>query len=347
MANESQTPQKTDEQLFNEVSEALAKGESIDSLMNVEVTDTAPIEEPVPEEASEDSEEVEDKTPEEDKKVADTKAHDTVPDEDWEADLDPKVKDQVKKLKDELAQRDHKIKSELGRVPALQRQVEELKRSLSVPRATPAPKPEAAADKTSAAKSKFDEKLARVKEIDPDLADLLVSLKEDVEGPLRKEFSDGLTKAQAESQRKEEEAIFDREYTKLVSLVPQAPQVFKHPLYKQWKSSQSEYVQQLAGSLYADDVVIALEQFAKYTQQYHPELAGTSAPAATTEGTAPVADASATKVAQDRARKLSAGAPSTTATAPKTGKGIPGEDDPEALFNYVVGKLQKGEALKL
>jgi hypothetical protein len=125
-------------------------------------------------------------------------------------------------------------------------------------------------------------------------------------------------------------------------MVPQADEIFKLPLYRQWKEEIPENLRRLAGSIHADEVVVALEQFAKYAAQVHPELVTPAAPAPA----APAApSAAADKVAQDRARKLNSPAPSGANVAPRAGGGVP--EDPEALFKYLTDKIRKNEPYKV
>lgn len=346
MTNDSQTNQKTEQELFEEVLNARSKGEDIGKLLkDVEITES-------PEQAVVSDEEPETKEAPVDQPPVETKEEpkdtkDTPPaEDDWAAALPEDIRAKVTQLKDERAQLEHRVKSELGRVPALQRKVEELSRKLSEPRA-PLKKEEPAATKTSVATGKFAEKLAQVKAVDPDLASLLEELREDIRTstvePLRQELTSEVTKTQQNLRDKENDQLFEREWNKLIAVVPQAEVVYKHPLYKQWKSEQSENVQALAGSIYADEALIGLELFAKYAAIHAPELV--KQPDAPVEQPPVVKDPIADKVAADRARKLASGNPGPAANPPKQGTGLP--DDPEALFNYLAEKIRKGESYKL
>lgn len=330
----SKKTKKTDEQLFEEVSNALINGGDInDTLKDVEIVEQAePAEHnddpvvPAPE-----GEEASEGQPVEEEEAQPEGTPGNQPAVESEAEKE------LKRLREEKAQLEHRLQSFAGRVPALQREVEELKRQRQAAPAQPA-----AADAPSVAKSKLDEKLARAKEIDPELVDLLETLRDELSTGTRKEIEEKVSKTEQMLREKEEEAYWHAQKARLLELVPQADEVFKSPLWREWKEQQSGAVYALASSSNADEMYYAMELFARDAAKRYPNLAPTQQPS---EPAAP--NPAIAKITEDRNRKL-VSAPSTgSAGVPKQGKGIPDENDPEALFNYVVGKLQKGEALKL
>jgi hypothetical protein len=327
--------EKTAEELFEEINAARKAGQSIDTVIkDVVVSDAGtPNDEPAP------IEEAPEPAAPEVKEEKDTPAdpEPTPAPVDWEAGLSEEVKLEIKKLKEERAQLEHRVKSELGRVPYLQRKVEELSRQTSQPPSPPVGS--TAATKTS---GKFAEKLAQAREVDPALADLLEAMVEDIANPLREELTNEVHQTKQAIADKEYEQLWQSEKAKLLQMVPQADEVFRHPLYKQWKSEIPENLLRLSSSVYADEVVIALEQFAKYAAAQAPE---TPASPQTPAPAAPVDTTAATRVASDRARKLAGSTPNTAVPAPRGGTGIP--EDPEALFNYITDKIRKNEPYKL
>ena len=234
------------------------------------------------------------------------------------------------------------MKSELGRLPHLQRKVDELSRQLSAPRTEPT-KAEPAATKTSVTAGKFAEKLAEARAVDPALADLLEAMRDEIVTPLREELTNEVNQTKALFADKEQEQLWTNEKSKLLQMVPQADDVFKHPLYKEWKSTLPQNMYNLASSIYADDVVVALEQFSKYVAATNPELV--TPPQETPAVPTKVDTSTADKVAADRARKLNSTPPGTSAQSPKGGDGIP--ENPEDLFKYVTEKIRKGESYKV
>lgn len=312
---------KTDEELFEEVSNALIKGEDIGEALkdekptnnepNVPEPDsTAPVEEEEPKEVDEPGQPAPEKS---------------------------EAEKELERLREEKAQLEHRLQSFAGRVPALQREVEELKRK----QRTAAPVETPAANVPSVAKSKLDEKLARAKEIDPELVDLLETLRDELSTGTRKEIDEKVGKTEQLLRQKEEEAYWYDQKARLLELVPQADEVFQSPLWKEWKEQQSGAIYALASSANADEMYYAMELFARDTAKRYPNLAPTPQPSATP------ANPAVSKVVEDRNRKLATGAPAAGSTGvPRTGKGVPGEEDPDALFDYVVKKIQKGEPLK-
>lgn len=351
MSNAGQSVEKTEQELFEEISNQLRSGNhtEIDKLMEAEVVITPSEKVEVEDEVVE---EVTGKVAEEKPKTETVEKEETEPkstvakeserpedQSDWTAGLPEEAKAKVQALMEERKQLEHRVKSELGRVPYLQRKVEELSRQLSEPPATKKPE---AAQKTSVPQGKFAEKLAQIKQVDPELAETLELMAQEVILPLREETVNEIRQTQAMFKDKQEEELWHREKSKLLSMYPQADEVFRHPMYRDWKAMQSEGIQRLAGSIYADEVSIALEQFAKYVETQFPEMAKQPASQATATEQTGATPPAAAKVVAERARKLSATTPSTKTGAPKT------SDLPKTeaeLFEYYTQKIRKGEKI--
>lgn len=262
--------------------------------------------------------------------------------EEWFAALPADVQEKVKALKDEKDKLEHKIRSDEGRVPSLQRQVEELKRKVTTQR----PDPLAAQVPPAASKSnsKLDEKIAAIREVDPILADTLLSLKEELATPIREEVISRTEEIRSDLRQRDDEELWNRENAKLLAAVPQAHEVFKHPTYKQWKEQQTEGMLSLATSIYAEDVLIAFEKFTKDMQRLNPpqavaEPVKADVPAAVAPA---VVDPKAATIANERERKLRSSAPSAVSGVAKPGgDGLP--EDEESLFKFYTDKIRKQE----
>lgn len=342
MANESQsTVQKTDEELFNEIIEARQKGEDVGKLLeNVEIVSTDPIvegtepeevEDPattvVPDSAVKEGEEEQPATP---------AAKAPVSEEDWLAGLPAEAQEKVRALKEERQQLERDNSALRGRVPYLNRKVDELQRLMST---RPAPEKAPAAPATSVAEGKFATKLAEARAVDPALAELLEAMRDEIVHPLREEIATKTSKTENALREQEEMALWQSEKAKLLERIPQADEVFRHPLYKEWKKTLPENQLRLASSIYADDVEIALGQFAKYAAAVQPELA---APVVAAPVAAPAATSASTqKVVADRARKLAAGNPGTATPAPKTTREV---EDPEVRFALITERIRQGKS---
>lgn len=316
----------TEEQLFAEIQTAIKSGDesNLNKVMEQEDSDDSvvPSETPVLEASPA---EVSVTTP-----VVETPAQ---PVEDWFAALPEETQAKVRALKDERDRFEHKIRSDEGRVPNLQRQVEELKRKVQAPRAPePAPKPNASSNST------LDARIAAIREVDPMLADALVSIKDEVVAPIREEVITRTDRIANEVRQKEDQELWNRENEKLLAAVPQAHEVFKNPAYREWKQSQSEGVVTLAESMYADDVLLAFEKFARDMHRKNPQIV---APAQNTTAPASASPQAPSNVVIERARKLGASAPAAVSGVAKGGDGLP--TDPQALFDHFTSKIRKGE----
>jgi hypothetical protein len=352
MSNESPTTvQKTEEELFQEILEAREKGEDVGKLLeNVEVLE-APAEPEVKEPESEEEPATTEEVPEVPEKEvkaepAEKKPEDQAPskpDEDWIAGLPEEAQAKAKALMEERQRIERDHKALLGRVPYLNRKVDELQRQLSTRPAPAVKSQEPAAPKTSVAEGKFATKLAEARAVDPALADLLEAMRDEIVNPLREEIATKTEQTAAQLREKEELELWQTEKAKLLERIPQADEVFRHPLYKEWKKTLPENQYRLANSIYADDVEIALTQFAKYAQSVSPDLvqaapAPVAQPLAVTQP--PSVVAAADKIVADRARKLAAGSPATANPTPKA-VNIP--DDPEARFALIAERIKQGK----
>lgn len=327
------TEGQTEEEFFQSIQDTLRKGSDTDLAKAMEQPLSAPkAEEIVQEVPIVASDEPVVKAEDEPAKEVVTPPEVVTP-ADWLAGLTPEVQEKVKALKEERDRLDHRVKSELGRVPALQRKVDELSRKLQDPRpATPAGDPQKATTP-----SKLQEKLAQIRLIDPLLADTLEDISSSVVQPLREDLEAKIKDTTDLVREEREEQLFNQENAKLIAAVPQAHEVFKLPAYRQWVDDQTEGVRTLAKSIFADDVILVLEKFAKEMQSQQR----VETPAPVTTPPVVVEDPKTTKVVQERERKLAASAPPAVSGVAKAGDGIP--DDADALFSYYSQKIRKGE----
>lgn len=257
----------------------------------------------------------------------------------WLATLPADVQEKVLTLKQDRDAARHKIKSDEGRVPNLQRKVEEMERKLRQ-----RPEPQAASvTSPAAAGGKLSERLAQIKDVDPVLYETLEALRDEVTQPLRNELQAKTESIKNEINEEKEKVLFDTQWNKLISVVPRAPEVFKLPAYRQWVNDQSEGMQNLAGSIYADDVLVVLEKFARETQARSapPQAQPVEATTQTKPTPVPATDDRAAKIEAERQRKLRGAAPATVSGVAKAGEALP--DDPEALFHYYAEKIRKQE----
>ena len=323
--------------LFNQVSKSIQNDDSekLSSLMEQEVTEeVTPTEEVKPEDVEESTEQPADEDSKEEVTPSDEKTEEA-DDEKKEEVAEP---DELTKLRDQLAKvskENHALKSQAGRVPHVQRKLQELDKKLeeiAKLKASPSSQPSAKI------KPKIDELLKGVKSTDPELADAIAAA--------IAEATDGLASDSITNEEKVLQIIRDNEYqthqdqeaTRLLEMYPNAPEVFASSSWAEWKSTQSKRMQGLATSDSADDVATAFELYARDMVAKHPELAETKA---AKEETPAVKSAEALKAEQieaERKRKKESSANVSNPSAP--GKvGMP--DDPEALFKKFSEQIRK------
>lgn len=330
------------QKLFNQVSKSIqnADNDKLSELMEEDASlEEAPIEEVKPEdvEESKDSptEQPEDKDDKEEVTPSDEKteeADDEKKDEVAEPDELTKLREQLAKVSKE----NHALKSQAGRVPHVQRKLQELDKKLeeiAKLKASPSSQPSAKI------KPKIDDLLKGVKSTDPELAEAISNA--------IAEATDGLAADSLTSEEKtlrlirdnEHQTYQDLEANRLLEMYPNAPDVFASSSWAEWKSTQSPRMQGLATSDSADDVATAFELYARDMVAKHPELA--AKPEAAKEDTPAVKSAEALKAEQietERKRKKETSANVSNPSAP--GKvGMP--DDPEALFNRYSESIRK------
>ena len=240
---------------------------------------------------------------------------------------------EIARLKEELDKKskiEHQLRSDAGRVPALQRKLKELDTKLQ----ELAAKPPANAAETREQTRVLSEKLAQIKEADPLLAEAVEEAIKAAIEPLRQEQDSKLAKTQELFTKKEEEETLDREYAKLIQAVPNAPQVFEHPLWAEWKTQIPPNLLALAESMYADEVMVAFDIFGKYVVQKHPELAKKNEEPAKKEEHKEEANPAAEKLAAEREKKLKAPQATTKAVMEREQEVV----DPQKLFEQFYAK---------
>lgn len=338
MADKGQTAQKTEEELFNDMQKAIQSGDpaELDKLFKEEEGEVQ-VEEPVVTPEPEVKDET-DPTPSKEPEKEEPNKQEPSPDDEF-AGLDEPVRKKFEALKEERDALERKMKSEVGRVPYLQRElantkreIEEFKRKLQEP-----PKKDDKSDSPAPKQGSVAQKLAQLREVDPALADILEAMQAEVINPLREDLGNEVNSLKTMFASKEQEQQWQSERSRLLERYPQADEIFKLPLYRDWKETLTPGQRALVDSGLADDMFVALEQFARYASVYHPELVGEPAQpaAATTTTTTP------TKTVEERTRKLAARAPVSASTAPKFGDGLP--DTEEGLHEYYKKKIRAGE----
>jgi hypothetical protein len=252
---------------------------------------------------------------------------------------------------DEIRQELHRLKSEVGRVPALQRQLMQLQSELRAERArsssnvnsnqsteSPTPKEVTLPDEVK-------RKIESIREVDPDIADAMELMYKNqasqqvdpdaLRAELRQEFT---------AQREEEDAIrFQQEQLSILAqAVPQYQQVFASTEWSQWKDTLSPGKRALAESAHAEDVLVAINSFAHYMQaQMNPQGTHQNTSAASSGGGDPNASTNAatsgtSNIAAARNQKVNA-SPAVRSTSAKAGVPFDGE----AQFHEEYARITK------
>lgn len=229
--------------------------------------------------------------------------------------------DELTTLRDQL----HRAKSDAGRVPHLNRRVQELERQLASVR-TPASQPETSSEIPTTLK----EKLERMREIDPEMAELIeLSFKESASATqqVASAYQRGLD-IQAQNQQQEH---LRSEYQKVVNTIPEAEEVFRSQEWTKWVDMLSPNHRAMAMSSDANEVITAINAF-KVDAENHFGGYRWGKPA-TPPVSQPQVSASAVAAENSRAARL-ANAPTVKATASRQ----TAELDAESLFNAAYNK---------
>lgn len=357
MAEQNLSTPTTEDELTKALNKAVTDGnmEEVDRLMAVELPEPEVKEEPeVPEEpVIPEQKETEEVNPED--KSSEVVEEDGTKDEAaTKTDAASKPAEPAEEVPDikALQAEIHRLKSDAGRVPYMQRKMQELERELreaKLSRTTAPAGGDASPDNATIELPKsLQKRIAALKEIDPDLAETL----EEGFLALRQEqlaTSSHLVKevTEAEAARADEEFL-QQQYQALVAEVPIAPQIFGSPEWREWKERLSPARRAFAESQYADEVKIAISAFmndmqarAQHTNG-NVQVPGSSTTVTTSEGGDPsVAQGTtetASKVQETRNRKMAAAPSVPGSVAAKSGSV---ELDAQKQFEEFYRQIQK------
>lgn len=237
------------------------------------------------------------------------------------ADPQDPVATDIASLREEL----HRAKSDAGRVPHLNRRVQELERKLKDASA-PALKPDDADELPSTLK----QKLEKLKEIDPEVAELFEETYRQSTAAT-KQLAASVRTAEELQRQREDEAYIHQEYQKVVSAVPEAEAVFRSPEWNRWRDMLTPNHRAMADSSNANEVITALQAFKVDADKHLGGYKWAPTPAAAPQ---PQVSATARAAENSRANRLTSSAtvkqPPARATA---------ELDVDALFNEAYNKV--------
>jgi hypothetical protein len=338
----------TEENLAKALTKAVNEGnsEEVDRLMAVELQEPDPVEpEPEPEveetpveETPETPIEGEEST-ETEQEVPDSTKDEAAPVPSAASTPEPaKVEELPENIKQEL----HKLRSDVGRVPYMQRRLQELERELretklsrTVPQATP--DSETGNEPTPAQiPDKLKKRIEALREIDPDLADTLSEMAQTLKNESIQTTTGAVQELTRAEQERQDQEFLQTQYSALVAEVPYAPEIFKSKQWQEWKEGLSPGRRQLAESMYADEVKLAIGAFVHDMQARQGGNIQQATPAATPQE--PVVETpESTKIQDERNRKLNNSADPKAVAGKKTSAPL----DAEALFAQFSAEIRK------
>lgn len=298
--------------LEKQLDEYITQGTLAESTPETPVENTDPASEP----ATEQPEAVETSpSPEDTTEGEPAPTQETSETEDWLNSLDPKIRENVQKLIEDREKLEHQYKATNGRVAAYQRRYEEqrklavqqeelIKKLKSSTAQMPQGNQPTAAPKPTNTPLSIDD--------DPDLKDIAATDEQLARTILKREqllrqeidrLQNTIEERLSPLQQRFEEASINSEMDRLLSVVPNAVEVFNSKEWDDWVSTQPSAIKAIALSDKADEALRALELYAADMQRWYPQQ-----PQAPQQGQ-PVAsnpDPRASKVQQERERKLQA-----------------------------------------
>ena len=318
--------------LFNDVSAAIAGSDSnkLNELMTAETEEsqtTATEEEASAEDAT--AEET-DATPQDAESVSETSQEQEESEEQTteQTSEEPGDIDELRKKLESLQKENHSLRSQAGRVPHVQRKIQELDKKLAELAAqAPSSRPSAVISE------KLANKLSSIKSADPELADVLQEIISTV-GASQDEIVDKATTRDKETLAllREQELRQHQEYeaAQLLELYPNAKDVFVSDSWKEWKAAQSKAVQALADGDTAGDVAKAFKLYEQDMLELYPELRKPATPAVPEK---------AKQIEEERRNRQTRSASVPTSSSQATRQTLP--DDPDKLFDYFSEKIRK------
>lgn len=304
-------PKDVEQQFYDEVSKAIHAQDSdtLNTLIEFEAGDKETKTEPTQEDSATDQDQEGSETPAGNEEPSDEPRSDTTA----ESDDAEETVESLKRQLEEARNIDHRLKSDAGRVPGLQRKLAELDKKLQEMAERSAATNENGDD---ASRDAIDnEHLAIIRETDPTLAAAIEKSISAALAQARKSSVDAARVVTETFRQDEEEASLRHEWDLLVREAPEAPEIFRSPEWDEWKQTVTPQMRQLAESAVAEDVLIAIERFNKAT------------------GRAQVVQPSPVQEARERKLK--------TRTPGSEGPSSPssGFTDPEAYFNKMYKDL--------
>lgn len=338
MTSQTDTTQDADFTDYAAISKAMGEGnkEELDRLMAVQSSDPAPKEDAV----VEDDLKGQDLPEQEEGESVEKEAKDNVldqPDKSSEegnkeaasAASSVNDADELEKIRQEL----HRYKSDAGRVPFMQRRLQEVERELRAAKARsftggsdskPVPTDVKGVTLDTETQSKID----ALRETDPTLADMFEHVAKNAIAAANSRADHVVNTISQQEQEAENARFFMEQKAELTRMIPQHDQVFAMPEWRAWKDTLSPAQRAVAESGYASDVSQAIYAFAAEMQRSSQPLPS--------DTPAPNNPAGKSDVSEARDRKAAA----TTNVRSPAAKAS-GDFDEDAYFREIYQRVGK------
>jgi hypothetical protein len=173
----------------------------------------------------------------------------------------PDIVAALRKELEESKQAEHKLKSDAGRVPSLQRKLAELDKKLADISANPTKSKDASGEDAPPFTLK-SEAMDALRSTDPELAKAIEEGIASAYGAMRQDSVERTREITSTFMESAKEEFYETEWAALTRQVPNAKDVVVSEEWKSWREQQTPGIKALADSDYASDVVMALRMFA-------------------------------------------------------------------------------------
>ena len=241
----------------------------------------------------------------------------------------------IEELKKQLEASNHALRSQVGRIPQLQREIARIDKKLEALNASPS------SQASTKIKPKVEELLKDVKETDPALAKAVADAIAEAAGGV----DDGAREQQRNDLIEERNELLaahrQEQIDKLTSLYPNAAEVFASPHWAAWKKEQPQYILSLAESDSADAVAFAFKLYADAMRERYPELGKKPEDTQQTEVRETPDPAAAEKARQIEEERNRRNKTQPNLGTGKTGARVKEPTDPQALFEHFSKQIRE------
>ena len=315
---------ESDDDLFNQMSNAISKGESLNHLFDED--DSSEID-PIEESGEEEVEENEGEEP---------SNKENSPEDEWINSLPEDAQENVRKLKQAHDEYAHKVGSMEGRLHSYNRlnlKHRDAKREIDSLRAKLEEVSKPRESIVAALEINSDEDFKDLLESDPTFANMFERQLQKVASKLEEDYSKRISDFGQALANREQENAFDSERNRVLEAIPNAEEVWRSKEWGEFKKVLTAEGLELYESGRADDMINLMYGYGEYLKAKYPSQPETNEKPATGEGNSGKADL----ISEERQRKLKGG-PGVDRSKP-TGQ-VPLKDEQD-LFNEMYKQIRK------